>query len=46
MKRRDFVRDLALGSAGLLYGPSLLAQATPLPGMSMITGESPAAITK
>ncbi len=46
MNRRDFMKDLALGSAVLRYGPSLLAQAKPHPDMAIVTGESPAAITK
>jgi len=46
MNRRDFIKDLALGSVVLHYGPSLLAQTKPNPDMAMITGESPAAITK
>jgi len=46
MNRRDFMKDLALGSVVLRYGPSLLAQAKTSPDMAIITGESPAAITK
>jgi len=46
MNRRDFMKDLALGSVVLRYGPSLLAQAKTNPDMAIITGESPAAITK
>jgi uncharacterized protein (DUF362 family) len=46
MKRRDFITDLALGGVLLRFGPSLLAQANPSPDMAMVTGESPAAITK
>ena len=46
MNRRDFMRDLALGSVVLRYVPSLLAQAKPNPDMVIVTGESPAAITK
>ena len=40
------MKDLALGSVVLRYGPSLLAQAKTSPDMAIITGESPAAITK
>jgi len=40
------MKDLALGSVVLRYGPSLLAQAKTNPDMAIITGESPAAITK
>ena len=46
MYRRDFLKDLALGGVLLRYGPSLLAQTKPNPDMAMVTGESPAAITK
>lgn len=46
MKRRDFMKDLALGSVALRYGPPLLAGAAPNPDMAIVTGESPAAITK
>ena len=46
MRRRDFMKDLAVGSIILRCGPSLLAQGTPAPDLAMITGESPAAITK
>lgn len=46
MDRRDFLKNLALGSVALRYGPSLLAQAAPGPDMAMVTGESPAAITR
>ena len=46
MNRRDFMKDLALGSVLLPYGPSLLAQAKSSPDLAMVTGESPAAITK
>lgn len=45
MKRRDFMKDLALGSMALRFGPSLLAQAKVHPEMTVISGESPAAIT-
>jgi len=46
MDRRDFIKNLALGGVVLRYGPSLLAQAQSIPHMAMVTGESPAAITK
>jgi uncharacterized protein (DUF362 family) len=46
MDRRDFLRNLALGGVVLRYGPSLLAQAKSHPDMAIVTGESPAAITK
>jgi uncharacterized protein (DUF362 family) len=40
------MKDLALGSVALRYGPPLLAGAAPNPDMAIVTGESPAAITK
>jgi uncharacterized protein (DUF362 family) len=46
MDRRDFIKNLAFGGVVLRYGPSLLAQAKPYPDMAIVTGESPAAITK
>jgi uncharacterized protein (DUF362 family) len=46
MKRRDFMKDLTLGSVALRYGPALLAGAPSDPDMAIVTGESPAAITK
>jgi len=46
MKRRDFMMDLALGGVALRYGPSLLAGAASNPDMAIVTGDSPAAITK
>ena len=46
MRRRDFMKDLAVGSIVLRCGPPLLAQGKPAPDLAMITGESPAAITK
>jgi uncharacterized protein (DUF362 family) len=46
MRRRDFMKDLAVGSLVLRCGPSLLAQGKPDPDMALVTGESPAAITK
>ena len=38
--------DLALGGVALRYGPSLLAGAASNPDMAIVTGDSPAAITK
>lgn len=46
MDRRDFIKDLALGGLLLRLSPSLLAQAKSLPDMAIVTGESPAAITR
>jgi uncharacterized protein (DUF362 family) len=45
MKRRDFLKDLALGGALVGYGPSLLAQASGQPDLAVVSGESPALIT-
>jgi uncharacterized protein (DUF362 family) len=46
MNRRNFLKDLALGSVLLRYGPSLRAQAKNFPDLAMIQGDSPALITK
>ena len=46
MNRRELIKDLALGGVILRYSPSLLAQASPGPDMAIVTGESPAAITR
>lgn len=46
MKRRDFIKDMALGSLLLKFSPGLLAQNTPYPDLAWIQGESPAQITK
>jgi hypothetical protein len=46
MDRRDFLKDLALGGALLRLGPGLLAQTKSQPDMAIVTGESPAAITR
>jgi len=46
MDRRDFLKDLALGGALLRLSPGLLAQTKSQPDMAIVTGESPAAITR
>lgn len=46
MKRRDFIKDLAVGSLLLNIPPDLLAQTKKHPDLAWIQGESPAAITK
>jgi uncharacterized protein (DUF362 family) len=46
MNRRDFLKDLALGSAALRFSPSLLAQAKNIPDLAIIQGDSPGLITK
>jgi uncharacterized protein (DUF362 family) len=46
MNRRDFLKDLALGSVALRLSPSLLAQAKNIPDLAIIHGDSPGLITK
>ena len=46
MKRREFIKDLALGSLLLKFQPGLFAQAQNFPDLAWIQGESPAQITK
>jgi len=46
MDRRDFLKDLALGGMLLRLGPGLIAQTKSQPDMAIVTGESPAAITR
>ncbi len=47
MKRREFIRDLAVGSIILKFQPNLLAQDDKRsPDLAWIQGESPAQITK
>jgi len=46
MDRRDFIKDLALGGMLLRLSPGLFAQAKSQPDMAIVTGESPAAITR
>jgi uncharacterized protein (DUF362 family) len=50
MKRRAFIRDVAVGGLALRYGPGLLAAPAPAPAgpalLAAVEGESPAAITK
>jgi len=48
MKRRDFLKDVALGSLALnlAQGHSLLGQAAKSPDLSWVEGDSPAAITR
>ena len=46
MDRRNFIKDMALGGALLGLRPGLFAQAQGRPDMAIVTGESPAAITK
>ena len=46
MKRREFLKDIAIGSILLNAKPGLLAQSEGYPDLAMIQGESPAQITK
>ncbi len=46
MRRREFLKDVAVGSLFLKFRPRLSAQAPALPKLTMVQGESPAAITK
>jgi hypothetical protein len=46
MKRREFLKDLAVGSLMLNIGPNLIAQGNSYPDLAVIEGESPSLITK
>lgn len=46
MKRREFIKDLAVGSILLKFQPNLFAQNNTSPDLAWIQGESPAQITK
>ena len=46
MKRREFIKDLALGSLLFKFQPDLSAQGKKFPDLAWIQGESPAQITK
>ena len=46
MKRRDFLKDIAIGSMLINIPSSILSQENSLPDLSIIQGESPSAITK
>jgi len=46
MKRRDFLKNVAIGSLLAQVPPSLLAQAGGNPDLAMIQGDSPSQITK
>jgi len=50
MKRRDFIKDVAVGGAALHWAPRILAAPAagpaPAPAVAVIEGESPALITK
>jgi uncharacterized protein (DUF362 family) len=46
MKRREFIKDVAVGSIILKFQPNLFAQDNTSPDLAWIQGESPAQITK
>jgi uncharacterized protein (DUF362 family) len=46
MKRREFIKDLAVGGLLLNFQPGLLAQNKKFPDLAWIQGESPAQITR
>jgi uncharacterized protein (DUF362 family) len=46
MKRREFIKDLAVGGLLLNFQPGLLAQGKKSPDLAWIQGESPAQITQ
>ena len=46
MDRRDFIKDMALGSLLLKLTPGLIAQNPGQPDLALVQGNSPAAITK
>jgi uncharacterized protein (DUF362 family) len=46
MKRREFIKDVAVGSIILKFQPNLFAQTNTSPDLAWIQGESPAQITK
>ncbi len=46
MKRRDFLKDIAVGSILLNIHPKMFAQGTGSPDVALIQGESPSLITK
>ncbi|NOR21324.1 MAG: DUF362 domain-containing protein [Candidatus Aminicenantes bacterium] len=46
MKRRDFIKDMAVGSLLMKFHPSLLAQKKIPPDLAWIQGDSPALITR
>jgi len=46
MKRRDFVKEIALGSLILNFNPALFAQNRSKPDLAWIMGDSPALLTK
>ena len=46
MKRRDFIKDMAVGSLLMKFHPSLLAQKKISPDLAWIQGDSPALITR
>jgi len=46
MKRRDFLKDIAVGSLILNFKPSLMAEQRSFPDLTLVQGDSPGRITK
>lgn len=46
MKRRDFIKKVAVGSLFLKFQPALFSQKKSFPDLSWIQGESPSSLTK
>ncbi len=46
MKRRDFLKEIAIGSLMMKFNPSLLKSEKNSPDLSLVQGESPSEITK
>jgi len=46
MKRRNFIKDIAIGSVLFNVSPRLFAQEKKYPDLALVQGDSPAAITK
>ena len=46
MKRRDFIKDIAIGSVLFNVNPRLFAQEKKYPDLALVQGDSPVAITK
>jgi len=46
MKRRDFLKNIAVGSIALNISPHILAQGNKYPDLAVVQGESPSQITR
>jgi uncharacterized protein (DUF362 family) len=46
MKRRDFLKDITLGSMMLNFSPALISQTNTIPELAQVQGESPSVMTK